>query len=320
MAQQPDKKVLALSGGVGGAKLALGLANSLSPQQLLIVANTGDDFTHLGLHISPDIDTVTYTLAGLSNQQLGWGLQGESWQFMEAMEALGGETWFRLGDRDLATHIRRSQLLAEGKPLSEATRILAGCMGITHPIVPMTDQRVSTKVMTDAGELDFQHYFVREQCQPTVSGFRFDGIENARPAEEILTFLRFPELSAIVICPSNPYVSIDPILKVPGMREVIEQANVPVVCVSPIVGGMAIKGPAAKMMQELAVPSTALAIAEHYAGLVDGLVIDTSDEALAQEIERAGMKALVTETVMQSTEDKISLAEAVLDFAALLKR
>jgi LPPG:FO 2-phospho-L-lactate transferase len=312
---QSQGKILAISGGVGGAKLALGLANVLAPDELLIVANTGDDFTHLGLYISPDIDTVSYTLAGLSNQEAGWGLAGESWQFMEALKILGGESWFQLGDKDLATHIQRTQLLSEGQSLSEVTRALTTRMGIEHAIVPMTDQRVSTKVMTESGELDFQHYFVREQCQPAVSGFRFGGIESALPNPQILEYLHSPDLAAIVLCPSNPFVSIDPVLSVPGLRGAMKDANVPIICVSPIVGGIAIKGPAAKMMRELEIPSTAVAVAGHYAGFVDTMVLDSSDQLLVNDVAQLGMKVLVTETIMRNTSDKIALAKAVLDFS-----
>ncbi|MEH6581938.1 MAG: 2-phospho-L-lactate transferase [Halioglobus sp.] len=310
------KTILALSGGVGGAKLALGLADVLPAEGLAVMVNTGDDFTHLGLHISPDIDTLLYTLAGLNNQTLGWGLAGESWQAMDALESLGGETWFRLGDRDLATHLWRTQALASGSGLSQVTADLATRLGVTSTVYPMSEDSVRTVVHSSEGDLPFQHYFVRRQCEPAVEGFKFEGIEKARPNPAIQALLASDRLAAVIICPSNPFVSVDPILQIPGMVDALLEAAVPVVAVSPIVAGMAIKGPAAKMMAELSMPVTAQAVAEHYAhnypGLLDHFVIDQSDVKLATDIGRTGVKVAVTSTIMQSREDKQTLAQFTL--------
>ncbi|MGV0035759.1 MAG: 2-phospho-L-lactate transferase CofD family protein, partial [Candidatus Azotimanducaceae bacterium WSBS_2022_MAG_OTU7] len=234
---------LALSGGVGGAKLVLGLSKILEPEQLTVVANTGDDFEHLGLNICPDIDTVLYTLAGWNNKELGWGQAQESWNFLAALKRLGGEDWFSLGDRDMATHILRTQLLGSGASLSEAIDHLSAKMNIAHRIVPMTDERVRTQVnCRDQGALSFQHYFVRDRCQPEVTGFEFAGIDKALPSKGFSTALAGP-LSAVIICPSNPFVSVAPILEIPGVADQLRAARVPVVVISNIVGGEAIKGP-----------------------------------------------------------------------------
>ncbi len=309
-------KVLAISGGVGGAKLSLGLDRVLPPGHLHVMVNTGDDFEHLGLTICPDIDTLLYTLADRANRELGWGLAGESWTVMDALEELGGETWFRLGDRDIATHLRRSAELAAGRALAELTAMLAEAFGIASHIHPMSDQPVRTVVATDEGELPFQHYFVRRRCEPAVSGFRFSGIETARANPAVMALLDDPALERIVICPSNPFVSIDPILQVPGLWRAIGEAAVPVIVVSPIVAGLAIKGPAAKMMQELQLPVTALGVAEHYAkhypGLVDYFVIDSSDATLAADIERLGMHCVLAAAVMKTLDDKKKLAQTCL--------
>jgi LPPG:FO 2-phospho-L-lactate transferase len=307
-----DGKVLALTGGVGGAKLARGLIECLATEQLLIVANTGDDFSHLGLSISPDLDSVMYALADLNDPERGWGLAGESWQAMDALKQLGGADWFRLGDRDLSTHLQRSVRLSEGAPLSQVTGELCTALGLRHALVPMTDDRVSTMVSTAQGELTFQEYFVREQCVPAVSGFRFDGIESARPLPQLMEWLGAPDLSAVIICPSNPFVSVDPILSLPGVREALQSSSAAVVAVSPIVGGMAIKGPAAKMMQELNMPATAVAIAEWYGELLDGLIIDSVDRELAASITTA---TRVLPTLMSDLGSKVQLAREALDFA-----
>jgi LPPG:FO 2-phospho-L-lactate transferase len=315
MTEPLKEHYLALSGGVGGAKLALGLSRVLAPEQLTIVSNTGDDFEHLGLHISPDLDTVMYTLAGLSNTELGWGLAGESWQFLEALERLAGETWFRLGDRDLATHVLRTQSLAAGASLSEVTELLCRQLGIAHRLLPMSDDPVRTMVATETGELAFQHYFVREQCRPVVTGFRFAGIAQARPQPAMMRLLQAGELTALILCPSNPFVSVDPLLGLPGVRAAIVDSGVPVIAVSPIVRGLALKGPAAKMMAELGMPVTALAVAEHYQGLVNCFVLDHADATLAADIEALGMRAAVTSTVMHTLADREQLAQSVLALA-----
>ena len=307
-------RCLALSGGVGGAKLALGLAHAMAPEDLLVVANTGDDFEHLGLLICPDIDTVAYTLAGVSNPETGWGRAGETWSFMEAQAALGGETWFRLGDRDLAVHLERTRRTAAGETLSAVTADLARRLGGRARIAPMSDRPVRTIVETPDGPLPFQHYFVREQCRPRVTGFRFEGAAAATPSPAFAAALAGgPE--AAVICPSNPFISIDPILAVPGVRAALGHRKTPVVAVSPIVGGRAIKGPTAKMMTELGLAGGAVEVAAHYNGLINGFVLDHSDANSAAAVERIGLAVLVTGTVMQSLDDKTRLAREVLAFA-----
>lgn len=308
------KRYLALSGGVGGAKLALGLSKVLTPEQLTIVANTGDDFEHLGLSISPDLDTVMYTLAEINNKELGWGLAGESWNTMEALSRLGGETWFRLGDRDLATHLQRSTLLASGSSLSAVTEALCQQLGIKHPIIPMSDDIVRTRVQTNEGELAFQQYFVRDQCAPAVTGFYFDGIDNAKPQQKMMDLLSSELLAAIIICPSNPFVSVDPIVELANVRNAMKNSSAPVIAISPIVAGMAIKGPAAKMMSELGMPATAAEVARFYGDLIDGFVLDQSDHELKSEIEQTGIYVHCTKTIMNTLEDRIDLAEDVLAF------
>ena len=304
------RRVLAISGGVGGAKLAVGLAAVLDPAELLVVANTGDDFEHLGLQICPDIDTLVYTLAGLADPVRGWGLAGETWQCMEALGALGGQDWFRLGDRDLATHLQRSALLRAGLTLSEATARLAAALGVRHAIVPMSDTPVRTLVDTDRGTFAFQEYFVRERCEPVVRGVRFAHAAQALPAPALGAWLDAAPRPFAVICPSNPWLSVDPVLAVPGLGERL--AALPVVAVSPIVGGRALKGPAAKMMAELGLPVSALEVARHYRGLADAFVIDRQDQDQAEAIGVLGMRVLVTDTVMTDAASKRRLAADVL--------
>lgn len=313
--------VLALSGGVGGAKLALGLADVLAPGQLHVMVNTGDDFQHLGLHICPDIDTLLYTLSGNANAAQGWGLEGESWHVMDALARLGGDTWFRLGDQDLATHLRRTALLAQGDNLLQVTDLLARQLGIASHIHPMCDSAVRTTVHCEDRDLPFQHYFVKEQCAPAVTGFSFAGIADACPNERVMALLDSGAVSAVIVCPSNPFVSIDPILQVPGLWQALRDAPVPVILVSPIVAGLALKGPAAKMMAELAVPVTARGVAQHYCeqypGLLDCFVIDDSDATLASDIAALGVEVAVTPTIMKSREDKQQLARSVLALAGV---
>ena len=310
-----SRRVLALSGGVGGAKLALGLARVVEPTALTVVANTGDDFEHLGLYVCPDIDTLMYTLAGINNPETGWGRADETGGFMAALAALGGETWFFLGDGDLATHVERTRRLDAGESLTGITSELCARLGIEAAIVPMSDDAVRTIVETAQGPMAFQHYFVRERCRPAVTGFRFDGAERARPNPALLGALEDPDLAAVIICPSNPFISVDPILALPGVRAALATAPAPVVAVSPIVGGRAIKGPTAKMMQELGMPSTAVALARHYGRLLDGFVLDRADAASADQVREMGIEVLVAETVMQTLDDRIGLARAVLAFA-----
>lgn len=310
---------IALSGGVGGAKLALGLAKTLAPDELTIVANTGDDFIHMGLHIAPDLDTVMYTLAGVSNTETGWGRAGESWNFMAALGDFGGETWFNLGDRDLATHLERAERFRQGESLSEVTAALSKALGIEHVIVPMSDDPLRTIIMTPEGELMFQHYFVRDRCEPRITGVRFDGADSARPAPAFIQALEDTDLAGVIICPSNPYVSVDPILSLSGIREALGNSTAPVVAVSPIVKGMAIKGPAAKMMGELGMEASVETVARHYKGLVDGLVIDTQDADVSDIVESMGMRVLVTNTIMKTLEDRTELARACTEFSRQLR-
>ncbi|MEE8371174.1 MAG: 2-phospho-L-lactate transferase [Sphingomonadales bacterium] len=311
---------IALSGGVGGAKLALGLARVLAPENLTIVANTGDDFEHLGLHIAPDLDTVMYTLAGVANTETGWGRAGETWSFMAALGELGGETWFQLGDKDLAVHIERRDRLSRGQSLSAVTTALSKALGVKQSIVPMSDDPVRTMLMTPQGELAFQHYFVRDRCEPRISAVRFDGAGTARPAPAFLQALEDKDLAGVIICPSNPYVSVGPILALPGIREALGDIAAPVVAVSPIIKGLAVRGPAAKMMAELGMEASVETVARHYRGLVRGLVIDDQDAASRALVEAEDMAVGVTNTIMNTLGDREELARYVIDFTKQLSR
>jgi LPPG:FO 2-phospho-L-lactate transferase len=307
-----------LSGGVGGAKLVLGLSHAMAPENLYVVANTGDDMRYLGLHIAPDIDSVVYALADLSDKERGWGRANETWTFMEALKGLGGEDWFNLGDGDLAMHVERTRRLDGGESLTEATAGIREALGIGARILPMTDDAVATIVDTPGGPLAFQHYFVRDRCEPTVTGFRFQGIADARPSPTLARALDSGAIASVLIAPSNPFVSVDPILGLPGMRAALKALPGPIVAVSPIVGGQAIKGPAAKMMAELGAPVSAAGVARHYAGFVDAMVIDEVDRDQEAEIRGLGMEVLVAQTVMRSLEDRIALARDCLAFIARL--
>lgn len=309
--------VVALCGGVGGAKLAAGLAAVLPPEQLTIVVNTGDDFEHIGLSVSPDIDTVVYTLSGLSDQGRGWGVADESWQAMAQLGRLGEDQWFQLGDRDLAMHLARTRRLRGGETLSAITASLAGRLGIGPAIVPMSDDAVRTKVATTDGELDFQRYFVAEQCRPVARGIRFDGAETARPSPGFVAALERGDLGALIVCPSNPYLSIDPLLALPGVRERIAGLTVPRVAVSPIVAGQAIKGPTAKLMAELGADVDVTAVARHYRGLINILIVDEADRGSVAQIADLGMTAVVAPSIMRSHADRVTLAVATLAAAAI---
>jgi LPPG:FO 2-phospho-L-lactate transferase len=304
--------VVALCGGVGGAKLAQGLSMALPPEDLSLIVNTGDDFQHLGLHISPDLDSVVYALAGLSDPDRGWGRRDETWTFMEALKGLGGESWFQLGDGDLAMHVERTWRLTRGATLSEATAHLCRALGIATRVLPMSDDPVRTRVLTADGWLDFQEYFVHRQCRPSVQGFAFAGAETARAQPDALAALERRDLRAIIICPSNPFVSVEPILAVPGIRAAVQQSPAPVVAVTPIIGGKAIKGPAAKMMAELGLDVSGEAVARRYAGLIDGFVVDHADSLPEswQDIQFFGAA-----TLMNTSEDRLQLAHAVLQTA-----
>ena len=307
-------KYLALAGGVGGAKLALGMSKVLPPSELTIVVNTGDDEEFHGLHVSPDVDTVMYTLAGLSNPETGWGITGETFNALERLNAYGADAWFNLGDKDLATHIRRTDLLRQGYSLSEVTESLRTALGVAHPIVPMSDAPVRTMLTTAIGELPMQTWFVKHRCEPAVSDIRFDGAERAQPAPGFERALR--DADVLVFCPSNPFVSVAPILAVPGVREAIHSFKGLRMAVSPIVGGQAVKGPAAKMMGELGIESSCVGVAKQYQGLYDVFVLDDVDGDRAGDIEALGMRAAVTNTMMITDSDKVRLAKYICELAA----
>ena len=300
-------KILAITGGVGGAKLALGLSKILTPDELLFLVNTGDDFQHLGLEISPDLDSLLYALSGKNNPELGWGRANETWACINELEELGADSWFRLGDRDLALHLVRTQMLNQGATLQKVADRLSESLGIDHRIAPMSNDKISTTVNTPNGKLAFQEYFVREQCEPAVIDFDFEGIENSKPNPVVMSWL--DECDGIIICPSNPYVSVDTILSVPKYRDAFQSK--PVIAVSPIVGGLAIKGPAAKMMKELGVPPTPIAVAKHYGSLLSGFVLDQTDHEQAKDIP---IPSIVTQTIMLTLQDRISLAEQCVRF------
>ena len=310
--------ILALVGGVGGAKLVRGLANTLEPDELSVVVNTGDDFVLHGLSICPDIDTITYTLAGLNNTESGWGLAQETWKFLTALKRLGGNDWFKLGDQDLATHVMRSYWLSQGQTLSQVTERICSALGVVHPIGPMTDDSVQTFLDTDMGKLDFQSYFVREQCKPKVSGISYVGADEAKPSAFLSGVMAQKSLSAIIICPSNPVLSVAPILALPDIRSWIENISVPIVAVSPIIGGAAVKGPAAKLFKELGRNASVMGIAKYYGALIDALVFDHEDKQYVAGVSEYGQRSLVTNTLMRSDDDKTRLAVEVLQFVRSL--
>lgn len=314
--------VLAVCGGVGGAKLALGLQQVLPPGELAVLVNTGDDFTHLGLRVCPDLDTVLYTLGGVVHPQQGWGRAEETFGFMDELRRQGGPEWFLLGDRDLVVHVERTRRLATGERLTSVTADLALRFGVAGRILPMCDGEVATLLDTDAGPLEFQHYFVRLRCEPRVRSLRYAGAPQARPTEELTAVLRSSALRAIIVCPSNPFLSIDPVLAVPGMRAALRAARVPIVAVSPLIGGRAVKGPTAKIMAELGVGADSAAILRHYDGLIDGLLVDPRDaeEARAATGGAATAALLGTEPIlMRSAQDRRRVAAAALTMADALR-
>jgi len=308
-------KVVCLAGGVGGAKLAFGLMRVLPPEDLIVVVNTGDDFTHLGLRICPDLDTVTYTLAGLDNRETGWGLTGDTFAVLDSVAKLDGPDWFRLGDRDIATHLTRTELLRQGKRLTDVTAHLTRSMGVGPTVLPMTDDPFATHVITEEGDLEFQDYFVRRRCEPRVQRIVFAGAETATPTIEVLNALDAAD--AILFAPSNPFVSIEPILTLPGVRERI--ASKPAVAVSPIVGGQAIKGPAAKMLLELGLDVSPAGVAARYQDLITGFVMDEVDAALVATVEALGLQVRTAQSIMRTHADRESLARACLDFVSTLR-
>lgn len=308
--------VVALCGGVGGAKLADGLARVIRSDELSVVVNTADDFRHLGLWISPDIDSVLYALSGLSDPVRGWGRRDESWSFMAALRQLQGPGWFQLGDADLATHVERTRRLAQGESLSVITAQFARALGIVARVLPMSDDPVSTRLLTDEGWLEFQDYFVHRQCRPRVERIEFRGAETARAQAAAITALRREDLRAIVICPSNPFVSIEPILAIPSIRTALRERRAPAIGVSPIIGGRAVKGPAAKMLAELGFEVSGLSVARRYSGLIDAFILDHMDPPA---VPIPGIKVSHAPTLMQSAEDREQLAHAVLALADALR-
>ncbi|MDC1437096.1 2-phospho-L-lactate transferase [Gammaproteobacteria bacterium] len=305
---------LVITGGVGGAKLAIGLSTILPASDVTFAVNTGDDFDHLGFHISPDIDTLTYTLAGLNDTDRGWGRRDESWNFLSTLRTLDEETWFQLGDRDLAIHVYRTLLLTQGKTLSEVTDVIAKKLGIKHFLTPMTDQSLRTVVVTADGKLPFQDYFVKYQAKPIVEAIEFSGSELARLSSGVSEALASAELSGVIICPSNPYLSIDPILSIPGFRSLLSEIAVPVIAVSPIIGGKAIKGPTEKIMNEMDLEAgcSSLSVARHYQDILDGIIIDTLDAEQSEDIAALGLEVSVGETLMTSLKIKQDLAQHCL--------
>ena len=312
------KKIAALCGGVGGAKLALGLANLGADFELSIIANTGDDFEHLGLRISPDIDTIAYTLAGIANPEAGWGRAEETWSFMETLADLGGETWFRLGDKDLALNVLRTNLLRSGMGLSEVTSLITEQLGISSELIPMSDSDVRTVFQTDHGALEFQDFFVRLRCEPVVSSIAFKGSENAKPSARFEELLTDPDVDAFVICPSNPFISIDPILAIPTVRAKLADHPAPVVAISPLIGGKSVKGPTSKLMSELDLGSSAGDIAKYYGDFIDGFVLDQRDSHLCTAIGDAGIRTFCCDIVMSTIDDRCRLAQDVVDFTGTL--
>lgn len=302
-------EVLALAGGVGGAKLVWGLAQVLPPERLVAVVNTGDDEEFHSLYVSPDLDTVMYTLAGLANPETGWGIKEDTFSAQAMLGRYGADTWFNLGDRDLATHIRRTQLLRQGRTLSQVTVELCQRLGISHTVAPMSDAPVHTIVVTNEGELPMQEYFVRRRCQPRAVAIRYEGVEQARPSPVFAEALA--TAAALVFCPSNPFLSIGPILALPSVREAMAAFRGPRLAVSPIVGGQALKGPAAKLLQELGQESSVVSVARYYQGLCDILVLDEADRHLVDDVNALGLKSVVAKTVMVTPGDKIALAKLV---------
>lgn len=304
------KRIVALAGGVGAARFLAGLVRVIAPQKLFIISNTGDDAAIHGLEISPDLDTVIYTLAGLADPVRGWGLKGDTFYCLQALGRLGAQTWFQLGDRDLATHVYRTERLRQGAALSEVTREVSAALGVPSRVVPMSDQPVRTQVETRRGWLDFQTYFVRRRVRDAALGVRLEGVEEARPAPGVLEAIN--EARGVVVCPSNPIISIGPILAVPGIREALRSTRAPVAAVTPIVGGRALKGPAARMMTSMGLRPSALQVAELYRDFLDVFVLDRVDQRLAPKIEALGMRVVVTNTIMTGLAEKKALARVVV--------
>jgi len=305
-----SEHIVLLVGGVGGAKLAYGLAKVLPPEALTIIVNTADDFEHLGLHVSPDLDTVMYTLSGHANRDRGWGVEGDTFRAMEMVHQIGGPAWFNLGDADLGTNLMRTLWLHQGASLSEVTRRISKALEIAHTILPMSNDPIRTILETDIGKLDFQEYFVREQWQPAVSKIEFAGAQKAAPADGIEEALH--RATAIVIGPSNPFLSIDPILSIAAIRGQIINRRVPCIAVSPIIGGEAVKGPAAKLMTELSYDVSPLGVVHHYGSLIDGIILDEADSGLQQAVQSYGLRSAIRHTLMTTPQEKTDLASSLL--------
>ncbi len=305
-----ELKIVALAGGVGGAKLADGLAQVVQPERLTVIVNTADDFTYLGLKISPDLDTVCYTLAGMANPETGWGRKNETWNVLKALRQAGLPDWFKIGDADMATHLARTERLSQGWKLSRIVLEFCHKWGVHSCVLPMSDEVIRTWVYTNEGGLEFQEYFVHRKCEPVVRGFKFEGVERSRPTEGVLQAIE--ECAAVVICPSNPWVSIDPILMVPGIRKAVTSKMV--IAVSPITGDKTYKGPAAKMFAELGVQPSALAVAEHYRGLIHSIFIDNSDKELTRAIHQLGINPTLSNIMMKDRADRGRLAKEIIDY------
>ncbi|HVF92507.1 MAG TPA: 2-phospho-L-lactate transferase [Blastocatellia bacterium] len=303
-------KITALAGGVGAAKFLLGLSRVLSPEEITIIANTGDDIELFGLRICPDIDTLAYTLSGVINEETGWGIKGDTFESLKWMARYGEASWFNLGDRDLATHIHRTDRLRRGRSLAEVTEHISRALGVRERILPMTESYTPTRVVTDEGEMHFQEYFVRRRCEPKVREIKFDAIESARPGPGVESAIR--DADAVIICPSNPFISIGPILAVPGVREALKETRATRLAITPIIGGKALKGPAAEMLRDLGHEVSARGVAGFYRELVDIFVLDQTDAELRPGIEALGPRAAILDTIMKTLDDKRRLAREVM--------
>jgi LPPG:FO 2-phospho-L-lactate transferase len=307
-------KITALAGGIGASKLLLGLASVMPPEDITIIANTGDDIELFGLRICPDVDTVTYSLAGVINEETGWGLKGDTFECLRWLARYGEASWFNLGDRDLGTHLFRTTALRNGVSLTDVTDQIRRSLGVRSTILPMTDAYTPTRIVTKDGEMHFQEYFVRRRCEPRVRAIRFDNVESAQPAPGVLSAIL--KADAVIICPSNPFISIGPILAVPGVRQALRETTATVIAVTPIIGGRALKGPAADMLRDLGHEASATAVAAMYGDFVELFVLDESDAAIQSEITQLGMRVIVTDTVMATLKDKLLLARRLLECLA----
>jgi len=308
-----DNNLIAISGGIGGAKLCYGLDQILQPEQLRVIANTGDDFLYLGFYISPDIDTLIYTLAEVNNKETGWGREDETWKTHNVLGELGADNWFKLGDKDLALHLHRSKALRNGETLTSITQDIAERFKLKTIILPMSDHMIQTVVDTDKGSMPFQKYFVKESTNPKVREVSFES-KHPETTKEVLEAINDPELTGFLIAPSNPYLSIDPILSIDKITQTIMQSNKPRVAVSPIIGGDSVKGPTAKIMEEMGLEVNVMTIANHYGNLIDGLIIDNADKEYIQAIESSGIKVKVSNILMHDNDDKTRLAKEAIEF------